>query len=111
MTVKLDEIIVALEGEVEEQKRVIEQARRQIELANGRIKWATRVVRWLRSGTDPETLQSAYLVAPPSKMEMDPHLHPCAYDAFVGATIKGLRHHETVKHPDKPFKCANHLEE
>lgn len=118
MTLKLDEIVLALEGEIKDQEVMIEHARRDIELANGRIKWATRVIRWLRSGTDPDKLFAKQLaqeiphsIAPPSSMESNPSLHPCPYDSFVAATPRGLKHHNTVKHPGKPFRCPNHPEE
>lgn len=114
MTIKLDEIVVVLEAEIKEQDLVIEKARRDIEAAQGRIKWATRVIRWLRSGSDPERTERP--VERPIQLHDGPrvdtaNLHACPYCTFVAATPRGLKHHETVKHPREPFVCATHSDE
>ena len=85
MSVKLEDVIEALEGEIQDQKVAIEKAQAHIE-------WAQRIIGWLRSGQLPGPRGDTT------------RLFPCIYAGctFVAATPAGLKHHKTVVHGEKP---------
>lgn len=91
MTQQLDDVITALESQLEHDKAIIESSKQAIALAKARLREANKLIAQLKKvrgagGHQPLEIRN----------------YPCSQCDFKGATPAGLSLHITVKHAKKP---------
>lgn len=91
MTQQLDDVITALESQLEHDKAIIESSKQAIALAKARLREANKLIMQLKKvrgagGHQPLEIRN----------------YPCSQCDFKGATPAGLSLHITVKHAKRP---------